>query len=324
MSTRDEMNRYLTALELTFNLTDMPLEVPQKFEALNSLMIKDPSLREKVSNYAQAQAKLLTSQTIKGDPFSLDMKSDVIYYLTMTLISRLGSSKSAHSPKVHHWLPLCFIKKFRGSKVPNSRNYTVKSLRFTDSGVFQEEVIDTFFAHGIDEEGNGFYNLSVESFFSVIEALYLESTQKLTNPNQYKGARYVDLVRLYGFFLSQAVRNPRPELNVKSIRTINGFVNSLITMIDYVETPRGHFIQTDYDLFFTPYVPQREIKMSDSNHALVFPTSSRAAFIVSDVPLISEKAQNAVKTSQNSTLLEAKKNKLSIYGVTHSSFKGAL
>jgi hypothetical protein len=324
MSVTENFNRHFRALEAALDIEgELTGTSSEKFEQLHKLS-NNKIFAGYLTDYAGAKLAYLRGSTSRLHNQAIenmniaDLVTDLIFH---QLIHGVSYRYSKSEPKVHHWLPVSYTRHFTPGPKPKRgerlRRCDIQTLKFIHDGTaIAGTVNDRHFAHGVDEEGNGFYHLSVEYFFCRIEAGAAEARDKTSEKNAGGNESYL-YAALAAFFIVQSVRNPHPDSKQFSIRTISGVIDALIEALDnlpkiFVSAPKTHF-----RMAFTPYVPTRIRKLADGNTVFAFPLASHQAFTIAEVPITRKTARVIAQHSNDAVIKHARRTGSTIFGVTH-------
>jgi hypothetical protein len=324
MSVTENFNRHFRALEAALDiegeLTDSPSE---NFEKLHK-MSGDRVFAGHLTDYAMARLGYLRSSSsrLHNQPIeNMDIRHLVADLIFHQLVHGVAHRYSKGAPKVHHWLPVSYTRHFTPGPLPKKgerlRRCEVQTLSFiSDGSAIAGSVNDRHFAHGVDEDGHGFYHLSMEYFFCKIESGAAEARDKVSDKRSGGNEGYL-YAALASFFIVQSVRNPHPDSKQFSIRTIAGVIDALIAALDTIPKIFVSAPKVQFRMAFTPYVPARVRKLTDGILVLIFPLATSQAFTISDAPIARRKARTIAHDSNIAVIRHARRTGSMIFGVTH-------
>lgn len=334
MSVTEEFRRHFRGLEAVLKIEGTLTEdTSTNFDILLQMCTADRDFAKRLSEYGGFRTQLLRNHC--GDlhirtKSKLEISTQVIDLIFHALVSSVGYRyPKINVPKVHHWLPISYTRAFAITKAPvpgsRKRSCSIQGLTFTHEGEsIEKSVSDSHFAHGVDADGNGFYNLNAEYFFCKIESKFAESRQRAFHKDNRQKAKGKDIfpnVCLTAFFIVQSVRNPHPDSAQFSIRSFNGVVEGLIAALEQVPTIYTMLASTNSRMAFTPYVPTRILRMTDGNRALIFPVGPHQALIVSDQQMIGRDVRKLAEGSNAAVISHARRNGSMVFGIGHNDLQ---
>jgi hypothetical protein len=324
MSVTENFNRHFRALEAALDIEGELTDSPSKnFEKLYK-MSAERVFAGHLTDYAMSRLGYLRSSTsrLHNQPIeNMDIRHLVADLIFHQLVHGVAHRYSKSAPKVHHWLPVSYTRHFTPGPLPKKgerlRRCEVQTLSFIAAGsAIAGSVNDRHFAHGVDEDGNGFYHLSMEYFFCKIESGAAEARDKISDKRSGGNEGFL-YAALASFFIVQSVRNPHPDSKQFSIRTIAGVIEALIEALDMVPEVFVSAPKVQFRMAFTPYVPARVRKLTDGVRVLVFPLATSQAFTISDAPIARRKARTIALDSNVAVIKHARRTGSMIFGVTH-------
>lgn len=219
------------------------------------------------------------------------------------------------APKIHHWIPICYLSQFtRGLEQRDSRGALIPMMDFSKTQNKNIIVGDKTFAHSA-RGGVGFFELTAERFFGIIESRYCNALMRLepgVEPYRFQMISYVSML------LIQHLRAPRAgEFQFKDLHE---FARALEELLDSIEEGHAYIEFSDEPFPFTPSTPTRERHFSDGGRAWHFPLSSNATLIFADRKLTEAERARMAEGSRISTVKTAKRNGTPLYGALMSDF----
>jgi hypothetical protein len=246
----------------------------------------------------------------------VDYFHEVIEYIFHTLCFSIANRyPEGSTPKIHHWLPLSYVKQFSASSRARKER-AVNSVTFSkNKRPFHEVISDKRFAHKKNTEGNGFYHLAIEYFFSIIESQIGTVRSKIATNGKYP-ANFSSVVTA-SFFISQIVRTPSMNPAKDAPRSIDEIVNALIEEIEKFKKIHCIFAipQNRKKLVFAPEIPQSFKVLPNGIRIMYFPFASNRGFVITDRVILNNAAIQIVEESNISLVKRAKKRGATIYGV---------
>lgn len=324
MSVTENFNRHFRALEAALDIEGELTDSPSKnFEKLHK-MSSDRVFAGHLTDYAMSRLGLLRSSSsrLHNQPIeNMDIRHLVTDLIFHQLVHGMSHRYVKSAPKVHHWLPVSYTRHFTPGPLPKKgerlRRCEVQTLSFiADGSAIAGTVNDRHFAHGVDEDGNGFYHLSMEYFFCKIESAAAEARDKISDKKSGGNEGFL-YAALAAFFIVQSVRNPHPDSKQFSIRTIAGVIDALIEALDTLPEVFVSAPTVQFRMAFTPYVPVRVRKLIDGTRVLVFPLATRQVFTISNSPVARRSVRKIAFASNLAVIKHARRTRSMIFGVTH-------
>lgn len=324
MSVTKNFNRHFRALEAALNIEgELTGSASENFEKLHK-MSDDRVLAGYLTDYSMSRLAFLRSSTsrLHNRPIEeMDIKDLVTDLIFHQLVQGMAHRYMKSEPKVHHWLPVSYTRHFTPGPKPKKgerlRRCDVQTLSFiADGSSIAGTVNDRHFAHGVDEDGNGFYHLSMEYFFCKIEGAAAEARDKISDKNSGGNEGFL-YSALAAFFIVQSVRNPHPDSKHFSIRTIAGVIDALIDALDMVPEVFVSAPTVQFRMAFTPYVPVRVRNLTDGTRVLVFPLATRQVLTISSAPVNRRKVRKIAYAANLAVIKNAQRTHSMIFGVTH-------
>ena len=299
-------------LDLEHELAD--LTPGDSFARLHKLADR-ASVAAELRAFSAGEITRLRTLAKSGVAHSTHINRFVEELLFAHLVGSMAYRYTGPKPKIHHWLPVAYVKHFARGLNGKGRACSVYQLTWESGEGMERQVADSHFTHGVDATGSGFYHLAMENFFSRLEEGYGTEFQN-------QGVKTTDmfsLISFAAFFVVQSVRNPHPEHQF-TLRTIEGTVTALGAQLEAlppvtaraVEAPKGK------PMTFTPYVPPRLRVLADGSLVMVFGLSSKGALTLSTRPLSVAAAQAAVADARRSMIAHARRSQTAVFGVRHS------
>lgn len=312
MSTEQVFNKKLDILELNLSLEFKGDTFSERLISLHEIT-RDPFYSHKVVAYAGFMKNMIVSDARKVETqnFGTDVKPFVIDWLFISLLHGMAHIYPLNNhPKVHHWLPVTYLKPF-GIKGNGKTRAMVDGVAFMKNNTVDVAVKDVQFAHN---RGKG-YDLALESFFFQIEDSY-SNYRENTDYSMFP-------IVVSAFFIAQSVRSPHPESGFVG-RDIKRVVDALIKNIEDMDEMYGIHANVKYRLPISPYTPVRVRKLSDGNRVFVLPIMPSKSFVLSDKPLTADKARGATENYRINVILEAKREKGMVFGISSRSLQAIL
>lgn len=317
--------RQLRALELTFDLGECysSLEAPQALAAIHRRSLEDSAFRERVQAYGRSQSKMLLTYLDTEAGADRDFSEEVFSGLFYSLLVGMSTDFSrGEIPKAHHWLPYTYIRRFGArNKSKNNRGATIHEHNFglTPMGAHRT-LTDRAFIHPKRENGQGYYDLPMEAFFSHVETVgasyydLLERQKTTLSSSSF-------LVTQAIFFLTQSIRNPRPELGFVG-QDVESLVTALMEVAGLTPGYRLAAARSERPQAITPYVPTRVRRTTDGATVFYFPIAARIALLMSDEP-VGDPAR-VVNASAKALVRHAKLRGATIFGLPENAIGGWL
>lgn len=225
-----------------------------------------------------------------------ELKKKTTEFILWNLVSAHAMPLPTVLPKLHHWLPLCYTKRFASRLIPSSRAAIIQQVTFNKDGSVREHqsVRDTFFAHPKAEDG--YYPARIEQFFSRVESRY--SSLHLGRADKSAWTE----VTAFAFFLIQSARNPNPEGKRFHRDHRANIISNIFSMLDAYERPYIQFARGCTNLWFSPFFPPRVRKTVAGITAAVFPMDPHMAMVVTDTE-ISDIEAHQIATRNAATMV---------------------
>jgi hypothetical protein len=312
-----EFERHFRALEAAMNIEGQLKGSPsENFDKLHKFS-EDRIFAASLMNYGHGRISMLRAgldASLEHAP-QIDYFYEVIDFIFHNLCASVSHRYIRNSaPKVHHWLPVSYTRHFATSSKGRKAG-PIHCVKFSKNGqMFGTDVTDRHFAHAKESNGDGFYHLSMEKFFCLVEMKMGEARTKLElggkHPENFSS------VTTAAFFIVQSVRNPSPGHESFSIRNIGGVVAALIEVIEKFKKIHCIFAvpQNRKKLVFTPYVPTRIRVLSDGTRAVYFPFAPNRGFIITDRVILNNTAMKIVEESNIAVVNHARRTASLIYG----------
>jgi hypothetical protein len=217
-------------------------------------------------------------------------------------------------PLKHHWLPLCYSSNFtRGLPQAARRGASIPTLDYSSGEPIDRLVTDKSFVHGPAKD-RGFYQLSAEKFFSIIEGWYDNSLKRL---NQAKPSTTLFYKASFvAMLVIQTLRAPHPGTGKFKLRNLSDFATAAAKLLDSIETGYVYLVPSKKPLPFVAYAPTRHRVSVTDKQSWYFPLTSNLALIISEERLTNVKQQQMVEGSRASTIKWAQLHHKQLFGFT--------
>ena len=216
-----------------------------------------------------------------------DVKDLVSAMVLRAMIHGLCDNPARASlPKLHHWVPVCYMRRFRGNKTSNGGNkYTLKAKISVANRPMAFSVFDRQFAHPVIND-QGYNDHRVEAFYSMIEGLY---SSTFTKEHQEVFSR----VAVSSFAIIQSVRSPHPSNGFipGDVASVFGATLAMLDRWDHIYASPYH---SDVPVAFLPYVPARVHQYADGSQSICFPVEVTTQFVLSSAPISDAQVENMV------------------------------
>lgn len=283
-------------------------------------VVKRMSNRKRFSTDARkrlSESAARITRNLKQERTPRSFMTQVRQFIGAALIEASTYRYGQGAPKVHHWIPVCYLSNFtRGLEQKKSRGAYIPAVNFTEEGNELLIVSDKEFAHSPDGK-KGFFELSAERFFAVIESRYCNALMRLTpgqEPTRFHMVSYVSML------LVQHLRAPMEAEERFKLRSIAEFAKALEELLDTVEEGYA-YIETSEEAFpFAPYAPTRARKFVDGARAWHFPLTSNVTLIFSERELTEAERARMAEGSRISTVKDARRRKQPLYGALETDF----
>lgn len=313
-SANDLMSKLFDGMEASVGFSAVGVSPAQRFRSLNDLAKKNRKMADECYEYARFLAEIVKSRAKVSDQEG-DYKELVVYTIFASIVRGMTFKVNSVVPKVHHWLPVTYLKGFSGGSRSGSKTGHVKNRALIPSVVFSNghgvrvTVRDIEFAHPVNADLSGYYDLGLEYFFSHMEGLFAISKGEV---------RSVDFVNLASFFIVQTVRNPHPSVGFYDGK-IEVILDALIKNIDYFDRIYAKAGKTDLNMPFTPYIPTRVREDSQGVQSMCLPTGSRHAVVISNGPVSERSYSQTVNSYRSFVINSAIKSGGVVFGIEPNS-----
>lgn len=252
------------------------------------------------------------------------LRREAVNFILWRMVEAHVTALPEQLPKIHHWLPVCYVRRFTAGGVRPARrgSVMVSAAYFNKEGQITASsyVRDPHFAHKA-QHSRGFYNPHTEMFFGKVETAYGEvvSSSMSKPPSMKKRVNNAyTLVAAYAFFIVQSMRNPVSFDDGVAIFANNRknsiFMDGIFDRADELLAPNARVIHTTENLWFSPYFPPRTRVTAEGVRVHVFPMASSMALVVSDSRLSSSEARRVVDENNISMMRAAARHGHVLYG----------
>lgn len=319
-----QMGNHLSDLTLSREPADR-FNGDYNIKTLSTRLVFDQRAAGVVHIYASSRLrKMREALSVRFDLSPQELKTAVSEFLLWNLVDAHAMELPACTPKLHHWLPMCYTKKFASRVMTAKRAAIIQQVTFTPTGEVESTtgVRDTFFAHAKSEDG--FYPARMEQFFGRIESTY--AMNKVTT--RAERSAWSD-VALMAFFVVQAARNPDPVTRmvthpytaVKSVKPVfprdhkGRIISEMFATLDAYQTPRVQYARECENLRFSPFFPPRVRVTVSGVTAAVFPLDPCTAMVITDQEISEVEAHRIAMRNAESMVRHAARTGKPLYGV---------
>lgn len=281
----------------------------------------DGTERMIVQQYAASRRSVMRStlmhqqEMLVGD----ELASAVRYYLLLQLMASHTSKLVGPLPKVHHWLPVCYLRAFsNASSSKNRRSITVNRVFFDAQGIERGRnlVSHIEFAHPANDEGSGYYAPYTEKFFGKVEADYASAMSMI---QRGEANAWVQVV-LMAFFAVQSARNPDRRIKKFQPKFYRNHREDLLrnvfaAMDELLEDARTMLVQDLKGVKFSPFFPPRAFVSASGTRSLFFPLSSTTGMLISDGALDNDQARSVAQSCIRNMEKYAGRTQQVLYGL---------
>lgn len=223
---------------------------------------------------------------------------------------------SNSEPKLHHWAPICYLSQFtRNTPQKSSRGAVIPSLDYSGLMIQESTLTDRSFAHK-PKHNTGFYELSAERFFSIIESRYSNAILRIDVENPKTTDFY--LATFVCMMVIQTMRSPHPGEKKFELRTLGDFANAIEELLDTLDEGFAYLHYSEKPLPFTPYAPTRARISVKGKRSWYFPLTSNLGFVLSEDKLDQADLERAVEGSRIATVKWAQRHGERLFGYTAS------
>lgn len=245
----------------------------------------------------------------------------------MTLLCLLNAANISYSdkvPKLHHWIPVCYLKNFTATRKANSaRIVELEKIQFSPRTkvAYKSTIKDLEFCHGVDVNGNGFYHRTVEQFFGLTESFY---SDYITN-SEARGDLKKDFYNgaMVAFIVALAVRNPYAEAAQPEVQTMSGLIKALIHLFDTLGESNIYIEKSLEKVPFSPNISCRIRKAANGNVSFYFPLADDTAMVISPAKMNVDQVRATIRAGRASMINQARNNAGAIYGISFNSLKNS-
>lgn len=295
------IHRRLDALEVIANLSTASTEsVTTRIE---NLIEHFASHEDESNRVREIVASIIKTRKHYSDEITSEEIFDWIFWPTV-----LGMlyKKNGSSPKHHHWVPSCYSSNF-GSGHRSKRQLV--ETRFVDGVKLERIVSDEALIHGVDENGDGFYDLTLEYAFSHIEGAYAA----MMSHNDFAVS---DLRTGIAFMITQSLRTPHPASKDFRIRTIPDFLLRIEEIVENIDSFYARIESVGQDrLAFAPYSPSRVFRDVTGKEFTCFPLSYEKLLIVSEDFFSRKEARKMINTHMDYMIKNIERTGNVLYGL---------
>lgn len=263
--------------------------------------------------YADTATKVFRDLKRERKPKSLmdHLRKTIATNLIASAAYRFAENQA---PKLHHWIPICYLSRFtRGLQQHRSRGALIPMIDFS-SPRRHSIVNDKEFAHRKGKDG-GFFQLTAENFFAVIEARYENAASQLQYGIQ---PEFSQLVAFVAMLMVQHLRAPKNG-NFQTSQ-LHEFARELVELMDSIDNGHAYVEFSEEAFLFTPNTPTRQRNFTDGGRAWHFPLSSNATLIFADRELTEAERARMAEGSRISAMKTAKRNGTPLYGALETDF----
>lgn len=247
-----------------------------------------------VDNFAQSLRNAATTVSQ-----SLASSSDLKGILTQVLVADALSSMSfrfreSEYPKVHHWIPKCYLKNFGIVKRNQRKSIAVPVMTFMREQPIFGVFTDRSFAHSVNEGGQGFYHLAMERFFGLTESRFqfTSSTDKVTKKIYDAALMFI-----------QSVRCPDLSSGFKG-SSVAELMDKLIEVLDSFEKIHVTVGSTRNKTVVAPYFPSYLKKTVKYGLSAYFPITSDEAAMITEAPVTNNSDFNSFTSGARHALIK--------------------
>lgn len=299
------MARLLFSMESSLDFETVGDTLGEKFANLHTLSRKNRVLGEEMTSYARFVTEMVKSRA--ANHTSSDVKEMVVKTIFSSIVRGMAWRYNDVKPKVHHWLPVTYLKGFSISqKTTRGVRAQVPAIIFSHGQRMRVVVKDAEFAHPVNADSSGYYDLAVEKFFSNIEGVFAIGRDATDT--------VLGKVHLAAFFVVQSVRNPHPSVGFSS-GDITTVLSEVIENLDYLDEFYVDVVETEDALPFTPYIPTRIRRDGNGHSIMCLAITPYVAVILSDGMLNNFSRSRAVSEYKRYIISEAKRNGGVIFGI---------
>lgn len=283
------------------------LTVVQKLASKKSSL----EVRDFAAGVAKEEITLL-----RNAPLRNDLESRVLWYVAAMLVKAAAHRFTDNDrPGVHHWLPICYARRFDARQPENYkklRSHKSRSVGVSYLGAKAKRVVhqNLTFAHEKTVHG-GFYQGQLEWFFSLIEANYAEAEHAI---RRGAGLSSFSAVSLTAMMLVQQLRAPAKDGRFK-VRDFNQFVTQLPKLVKNIVGYRAIVVESELPLPFTAKNPVRSRVLANGELTYSFPLSSHLVLVLSQSKLNKATQQRIVVGGRAAVIATARRKKRTLYGV---------
>lgn len=239
----------------------------------------------------------------------------------MTMVRRLTAATLLESafhnyapnqaPKQHHWIPLCYLTRFtRSYPQPIKRGAHIPTLDYS-IGMVDKITRDRSFIHPV-KKSKGFYELSAEHFFSVVESRYSNALLRVESAKPRLSD--FDMASFVSMLLIQTLRAPHPSQKSFNLRTLADFAKAAAELLDSIEAGYAYIVPSEEPLAFVPYAPTRKRIFVSGKQAWYFPVTSNLALVLSEERMTQAQQKRVTEGARISTVKWAQRNHEPLFG----------
>lgn len=309
-------NNHIEAIANSFDLSIAGKDAAEKIEYLHKITRDNANLSKMLKHYANFVSEK-NNVELANVPYDYELSKNVAEVLFLRVLSGAVNIYARNdAPKTHHWLPVVYIKSFSTSANPSRKRRVraeVDAVSFNSGSIINASVNDLAFAHDRDGD-NGFYDLSVESFFGGLESNLAKAKEVLSSDeNSFSG---VTAAYVASFFIVQSVRNPHPSEGFASgeFKTVIRQVMENFTKLGEIYVNFGNSAKR---LPFSPYVPDR-VRVKGTTKIFHLPLDPFRGAIISNAPISSYDTDPLISQFRKSSIRFAKKNNGMLFGLNSS------
>lgn len=279
--------------------------VGERFSKIAEAARKDSTLNSNLVHYAKMITEILKVRAgNENADQDIDIKELVVLSVFSSMLRGMVHRITDSDPKVHHWLPVVYLKGFGSVPTKSRKIRAVVPAVILDNGrEVHVKVNDSEFAHPVIND-RGYYDMEIENFFSHVEGVF--SIGRATSDT------LLGVASLASFFMAQSVRNPHPASGFAS----GGLVEVIDEIVKNLDLLDKFFVKVanTHSLPFSPYVPVKIRRRVDGSSVMCFAVSRGVALVLSDKEISSEVFDSAVDSYRSHLNLVGKENGI-IYGI---------
>ena len=300
------MRSLLSGMERSLNVELSGESLPELFESVHFVSRGSRALRAEMVTYARYVTDVMKSRADYS--VGSDIKPLVVLSVFSAIVRGMAWEYAEDKPKVHHWLPVTYLKGFSGSggKRSHSVRASVPAVVCNRGQLIEVAIKDLAFAHPV-KDSVGYYDLAVERFFSLIEGMFASHKGRTATTSVQ--------VSLATFFIVQAVRNPHPTVGFSS-GSISSVIGAVLDNLNHLNEIHVNVVSSDRPLPFTPFIPMRIHRNVHGVTIMCLPISSNFAVTVSDLTISDFDSHNMVQRQSRNIINAAMRNNGIIFGVT--------